>query len=140
MKGILKFRWLVIAIWIVAAVGLFIAAPNLATLVREKGQITVPDHVSSSLAAQLLAEKDGESDGGGNSTALVFYKEGGLTSPELAEIQSALEVLEQNKEQLGIISVTSYFDNEEMKEQTVSADESTMIALVNVQMNGREAV
>jgi len=140
LKGILKFRWLVIAIWIVAAVGLFIAAPNLATLVREKGQITVPDHVSSSLAAQLLAEKDGESDGGGNSTALVFYKEGGLTSPELAEIQSALEVLEQNKEQLGIISVTSYFDNEEMKEQTVSADESTMIALVNVQMNGREAV
>ncbi|MCM3635530.1 MMPL family transporter [Paenibacillus camelliae] len=137
MKGILKLRWIVIAVWIVAAVGLFIAAPNLASLVREKGEITVPEQYSSSLAAKLIEEKSSDS-GSGNSTALVFHQEGGLTAEQQEEIQSALALLEENKEQLGIASITSYFDNEELKEQMLAPDESTAIVLLDVQMNGRE--
>jgi len=137
LKGILKFRWLVIAIWLVVAVGLFVAAPNLASLVREKGEITVPEQYSSSLAAKLIEQK-GADEGSGNSTALVFHQEGGLSAAQQDEIKSALALLEEKKDQLGIATITSYFDNEQLKDQMLTEDESTMIVLLDVQMNGRE--
>ena len=60
MRTILKFRWLVLALWLAAAAGLMLSAPNMADLVREKGQITVPDDYPSSVAARLLSELGGE--------------------------------------------------------------------------------
>ena len=56
MRTVLKFKWLILALWIAAAVGLMFTAPDMERLVREKGQITVPDGYSSTEAAKLAAE------------------------------------------------------------------------------------
>ena len=56
MKAILKGKWFIFIAWIVAAVLLFITAPDMGKLVREKGQITVPEGYTSSEAQQILDE------------------------------------------------------------------------------------
>lgn len=47
MRTMVKLRWLVLALWLAAIVGLVMSAPNMADLVREKGQIRVPDSYAS---------------------------------------------------------------------------------------------
>lgn len=56
MKTILKARWAVISVWLAVAVVLFLTAPAMSDLVREKGQIAVPDGYTSSRAAEIMRE------------------------------------------------------------------------------------
>jgi RND superfamily putative drug exporter len=56
LKTILKARWAIIAIWIAAAVVLMMTAPGMSGLVREKGQIAVPEGYSSSRAGEIMKE------------------------------------------------------------------------------------
>jgi len=141
VKAILKARWAILVIWLVAVVVMMITAPNLAELVREKGQITVPDNYSSSLAGELLAEKDSGEEGEGsssNSTALVFYHEGGLSTSEMEEVKQAIELLKSQQSELGITEIMTHFEDSQLEEQMVSADQSTVIALLNVDSLDRE--
>lgn len=72
MKSIVKFRWAVLALWLAVVAGLVLTAPNMADLVREKGQITVPDGYTSTNAGELLHERDaqraGDEEGAGAAT------------------------------------------------------------------------
>lgn len=141
MKYVLKFKWFVLALWVVAAAGLMISAPNMEELVRTKGQITVPDGYSSTLAGELAQEIGAGEDAGdgGMSTVLVFHKEGGLGDNGLAEAQAAIARLggEEGKS-LGVTDVTSHFDIPELEEQMVSEDGSTVLALLHVNAGDRE--
>nr|WP_313779877.1 hypothetical protein [Paenibacillus larvae] len=53
MKHIIRLRWIVLAVWIAAAVLLMWQAPDMAKLVREKGQLTVPDGYPSKIAGKF---------------------------------------------------------------------------------------
>lgn len=142
MKVILKFKWLVLTLWVVGAAALMISAPNMEELVRTKGQITVPDGYSSTLAAELEAEIGASSEEGesaeGMSTILAFHREGGLSDDDLAQVQAGIEKLEAESEALGVVSIMTHFDVPELKEQMVSDDGSTILALLHVTAGDRE--
>lgn len=141
MKVILKLKWLVLALWIAGAAVLMISAPNMEELVRTKGQITVPDGYSSTLAAQLEKEIGASGDGEGAegmSTVLVFHKDGGLTEDDLAQVKAGLDKLDAEGGTLGVESVMTHFDVPELKEQMVSEDGSTVLALLTVTAGERE--
>lgn len=53
MKWIMKLRWAILAFWLAAAVVLMIIAPPMADLVREKGELKLPDGYPSSLATEM---------------------------------------------------------------------------------------
>ena len=89
MNLIIKRKWFVMIAWIAVVAGLFLIAPNMADLVREKGQITVPDEYSSSMAAQILADAEGEGEGMQAQAALVFYNEKKLTDAEIKKVRSS---------------------------------------------------
>ena len=135
---ILKLKWLMLVIWLAGAVLLMVNAPNMAELVRTKGQITVPDGYSSVTAGQLAKEIGAGSGGGGLSTILVFHKDGGLNEADTAEVKAGLEHLQQNSEALGIMSITSHFAVPDLTNQMVSEDGSTILALLNVTPGDRE--
>lgn len=139
MKFIIKQKWIVIIAWILVAAGLFMAAPNMADLVREKGQITVPDEYSSTLAGKIMDEVR-EQEGGGDETqvALVFHSEKKLTQAEIKEAKKAIRELEANRDEIGITDILTHFNEESLKEQLVSEDGKSILTSVTVSWNDRE--
>lgn len=139
MNTILKSKWLVLIAWIAIVAGLLMAAPNMADLVREKGQIDVPEGYSSSFASEIMEEVQ-KDEGGGDETqvALVFHSEKKLTNTEIAEAEKAIRLLEDEKKSLGITEILTHFNEESLKEQLVSKDGKAILASVNVAWNDRE--
>ncbi|HEX7064662.1 MAG TPA: MMPL family transporter [Bacillales bacterium] len=140
MRFILKAKWFVIIVWIAALAALIVTAPDMGKLVREKGQPEVPDGYSSSIAADILQEMH-EQEGSKDtvSTALVFYKKGGLTESDLKAAEQAVETLEQHKKELGIESVMSSFENPDLEDQLVSEDGSTVLVSLQIHLGDRPA-
>ncbi|WP_168123056.1 MMPL family transporter [Paenibacillus sp. HB172176] len=138
MRVVLRMKWLMLVIWLAGAVLLMVNAPDMAELVRTKGQITVPDGYSSVTAAQLEKQIGANSGGGGLSTILVFHKEGGMGDADIAEVKESLGRLQQDSEALGIKSITSHFAVPDLTEQMVSGDGSTILALLSVDAGDRE--
>ncbi|CAM3704769.1 MMPL family transporter [Cohnella lubricantis] len=139
MKGIIRYKGLVLAVWLLAVAALMLTAPNMQQLVRDKGQLSVPDGYSSVQASQLLSEMNGPGSGPKKtqSTILVFHGEGGLDAAQLEDIRQGVEKLKNNKDQLGVASVLTHFDMPELASQAVSADGSTVLALLEVSLDGR---
>jgi RND superfamily putative drug exporter len=138
MKTVLKLKWLIVAIWIAAVAGLLMTAPNLADLVREKGQITVPEGYSSSIASELKKQWNaGEAAEEEYSAVLVFHSEQGLTESDMEEVKHAATLLKGAKDRFGITSVMTHFDTPELASQMVSDDGKTVLMLVNITPNGR---
>lgn len=54
MKHVLKFKWPITALMLIAAVVSFIVSPNLTQLAAEKGDVQLPDNMPSEAAAQFL--------------------------------------------------------------------------------------
>ncbi|WP_040950721.1 MMPL family transporter [Gorillibacterium massiliense] len=138
MRIILKLKWVLLVLWIAIAAILVTTAPSMESLVREKGQITVPDNYSFSRAAKLLDEmgKDTKS-GGGVSTVLAFHSKTPFTDADNQEIKRGIDKLKADQQALGITSITTYQDNEQLASQMLSADKTTALVLMNVTMNGR---
>lgn len=139
MKIIIRHKWLVLTAWLAVLAALLLTAPNMAELVREKGQITVPDHYSSSLAAEIMDEVRHQ-EGGGDETqvALVFHEEKKLSSRHIKEAEQAIRKLEAEQADLGITNILTHFNDKSLKEQLVSKDGKSILASVTLSWNDRE--
>src|SRR5690625_20429 len=126
MKHIIKFRWLFILLWIIAAAILTLFTPNLQDLVAEKGQITVPDNYRSKQANKLLREMSDDHTAT-HDLALVFHKENGLSEEDKQQVKTVIDKLEQSKKELEIKSVIDFTENEEIEETTLSENGKTVM-------------
>ncbi|HLO12752.1 MAG TPA: MMPL family transporter [Pseudoneobacillus sp.] len=136
MNFIIKNKWFVLIAWIAIIVGLFMVAPNMAELVREKGEIKVPEGYSSTLANEIMDEVKKDN---GSQVALVFHNEKKLTANEIKEAEKAIRELEKNKEQLGITDILTHFNEKSLKDQLVSKDGKSILASVTVDLKGKVA-
>ncbi|MED4228356.1 MMPL family transporter [Neobacillus cucumis] len=140
MRAIIKGKWFILITWLVVIVGLFMVAPNMESLVREKGQISVPDGYSSTLASKILKDvQSHENKGSDLQTALVFHSNKKLTEDDYKIAESAVNTLEAERNKLGITEILTHFKQEELKDQLVSKDGKTILVSVKVTANGREA-
>ncbi|MGG3888180.1 MMPL family transporter [Metabacillus fastidiosus] len=140
MYTIVKGKWLVLIAWILVVVGLIFAAPNIAELVREKGQNEVPAGYSSTIAEKILDDvRKDEGKGEDSQVALVFHNEKKLTSEQIKEAEQAINVLEKKKDKLGITDILTHFKDKELKDQLVSKDGKTILTSLTVEFKGREA-
>ncbi|MFD1706158.1 MMPL family transporter [Siminovitchia sediminis] len=137
MKAILRFRWVVLALWVIAAVILVMTSPNMNQLVREKGQLAIADDYPSSIASEIITGHSSD-DKGTESFVAVFHDDTQLSEAQLKNIQSTLDHVEEEKFELGIHGITTHFDDKELESQLVSEDGSTVIVLLDVEMEGRE--
>ncbi|PWK16485.1 MMPL family transporter [Tumebacillus permanentifrigoris] len=139
MKTIIKTKWLWLLLWLVAAVGLALVAPNMEALVRDKGQIRVPDGYSSSKAAELVSEmtQDQPKDANEEAVVLVFHNDNGLSSSDLEEAKHGYQELHDNQDKYGITSVISHFETKDLEKQMVAKDGKTLLMLVNISMADR---
>lgn len=95
MKWIMKLRWAILAFWLAAAVVLMFIAPPMADLVREKGELKLPDGYPSSLATEM--QKKHNPDDKGSAYIAVYTADHKLTGTELNDIQKSLDSIEKIK-------------------------------------------
>lgn len=134
MRTILKARWAIIAIWLAVAVVLFLTAPAMSDLVREKGQISVPAGYTSSKAAEIMKEV-AEAKGGEtvHQVALVFNKPEGLQAADTESIKQGVEKLAANKASLNLSAITDPFTQPELKDTLIAKDGNTIMVALSVQ-------
>ncbi|MCT2535792.1 MMPL family transporter [Aquibacillus koreensis] len=137
MRKILQFRWPIFVLWIVTAVSLLLFSPNLQELVREKGQIGVPEGYSSSEASALLGQMSEDNDENTISGVLVFHEEQALTDQEKNEVADVISKLEEQQEALGVSNILNFTADERIEEQVVSEDGTTILVPMDVTIEDR---
>lgn len=140
MKAIIKGKWFVLLVWAAILSILITLAPNMESLVRDKGQIKVPDGYSSTLAGKILKDvQSKENKGKDVQTALVFHSNKKLTDDDLSAAEKAVNKLESQQKKLGITSITSHFKEKQLKDELVSKDGKTILVSLKISAEGREA-
>ncbi len=115
-------------------------APNMEALVREKGQISVPEGYSSTVAEKILKDvQSSENSGSHLQTALVFHSDKKLTKEDFSDAEKAVNELEKNKAKLGISEILTHFNQAGLKDQLVSEDGKTILVSLKVNVNDRDA-
>ncbi|MBP3039280.1 MMPL family transporter [Bacillaceae bacterium Marseille-Q3522] len=136
MKQIVRFKWPIVSVWVLLTVLLLVSMPNLDELVREKGQVTVPEGYISSEAIDLLNELDNTSEDE-MSAIVVFHEDNELNSEQMQEVEKGINELESRESELGITNILSHLNNEELKDQLISEDGTTVLTLVTLETGDR---
>lgn len=135
MQKILKYRWVLLVLWLAATVLFTINQPDLKQISNQKGETTISDDAPSKVAAEML---DKMSTSKGESILLVFTDEKGISAQENSEIEKAVDKLNEGREKLQITNIIDPFNTTEAKEQLVSEDNTTLLVQVNVEKGTRD--
>jgi len=140
-----KYRIAVTAVWLIAAVGLFVFAPKLSEVgVTDESQF-LPQDMQSAVAERLLAEKFVAMDSSEGSGVLLFHNENGLNEADFQAAAVTHAWLTSSASPVEIWRVTSIFESEALGARLISPDQTTMMMLVDFSSgpfshNTREAI
>ncbi|MDP5274316.1 MMPL family transporter [Chengkuizengella axinellae] len=135
MNLIIKGKWLFFLLWITAIIILLMNAPNMGELVREKGQINVPEGYPSKIAEEILNNNEVENS---ISSVLVFHNPNGLDDEEMRQIEEVIDYFEENSSTLGIIDLISHVNDPELTDELISEDKKTVITSMSIERKNRE--
>ncbi|MFT8872265.1 MAG: MMPL family transporter [Sporolactobacillus sp.] len=137
MRKMIKWRWLLLGVWIIVAVGLNHFMPDLTQLAIDKGQPQIPSGYSSFVGNNLLNEKNNVSSHSKETNLLVVFHRGkALTNTQLTAIHRGVDQLKSDKAFLHIKNITDYFDNKNLKDEMVSKDGTTVLVSLTVDKTG----
>ncbi|WP_223068309.1 MMPL family transporter [Paenibacillus caui] len=137
MKHILKNKWFNMALWIVLAGCSIISMPNMDNLLREKGQVSIPEQFPSYRADELLKEFNHSKEEKDMAVLIVFHEDTALGSQQMKEIERGIQKLEAGKDKLGITNILAHTKSEEVRKQLVSKDGTTVLTSVSVHRGDR---
>ncbi|WP_141532289.1 MMPL family transporter [Bacillus cereus] len=133
MSKLKSWRSLSFLLWIVITITMVVTMPNMDKLVKEKGQITIPNTEQSSIADKMIKEMDKE--GAEKYEIIAVFNSGNkaaLTTEQKEEITKTINALQNEKEKLGIKEVVSHLDNKDMEKQLISKDNTTILTQISV--------
>ncbi|MDC3417678.1 MMPL family transporter [Aquibacillus salsiterrae] len=137
MRKVIQLRWPIFALWIAAVVLFMLFSPNLQELVRDKGEIGVPDGYSSSNAAKLIEQMAENNDENTVSGVMVFHEDKPLTEDQKQAVADAITTLSDNKEELAISNILSFTEDSRIEEQVVSKDGTTILVPMDISIRDR---
>ncbi|MFJ5790412.1 MMPL family transporter [Lysinibacillus sp. NPDC093197] len=139
MKKVVNWRLASFVIWIAVTVIIVATMPNLDQLVREKGQITIPESAQSNLAEDMLNQMD---EGNGESYQIIVVFNSGndkaFTEEQKEDVGNIIDELKNKRLQLGINDIVTHLDNEQTANQLISQDKTTILAQLSVEKIDRE--
>jgi putative drug exporter of the RND superfamily len=127
-----RYRIAIIAVWLVAAAGLFVFSPKLADVgVTDESQF-LPQDTQSAIASRLLDEKfasTGEAAAGNG--IIVIHNADGLNAADMQKAQTIHDWLVSDSAPAEIQGVTSIFESEVLRTTLISTDQTTMIMSID---------
>ncbi|MBN1644125.1 MAG: MMPL family transporter, partial [Dehalococcoidales bacterium] len=121
-----KYRAVIIAVWVIAAVVLFVFAPKLSEVgVTDESQF-LPQNTQSAEAKRLLDEKFSTGvDVPSSSGVIIIYNADGLSSVDMQNAQTIHDWLVSGAAPQSITQVVSIYENAALRSTLISTDETT---------------
>ena len=120
MKHVLKFKWPITVLMLIAAVVSFIISPNLTQLATEKGDVQLPDNMPNEQARQFLEEHNQDLE---MMSIVLEFDEAPAEHQE--EIESYIEELETLDYTNNVINPFTF--NADMQENFINEDSGVIM-------------
>lgn len=132
MKKWRSIRTISLLAWIVISVLSLLWMPNLDQLVREKGQVAIPESAQSEIAQSMISNMDANDQETYQLIAIFTSEKDKLTNDEKVQIAEVIAKLKKDSGNLGIQEIMSHLDDEETEKQLVSEDKMTILTQLSV--------
>jgi putative drug exporter of the RND superfamily len=134
MKLIIKSRWAIFSVWLIAAVVLTIFQPNINTILQQRGQSPLTDSSPSVTADTILKKMEAAH---GTDNLIVFYDQNKISDEEMKSIETAVKDITADGAMLGIDKIIDPFSNSAAKSALISEDGTTLMVSFKLEKNGR---
>jgi len=131
LRGLAKIKWLVIIIWISAAIAAWFTLPDLGQIVRQTEWRFIPKDAASAQAQQILDSMNPDRQSKSNAI-IVLNRDGGLTEQDQTWLKNKISEMNSNQSDLGITGVISQFDDPSLADKFVSQDHTTELLVVEL--------
>jgi putative drug exporter of the RND superfamily len=135
VRQIIKGRWAIFSIWLVATIVLTVIQPDINAILRQKGQQGTSSDSPSVMADRILKKMDTTK---GTNNLIVFYDKNKLSDDEMEKIGDAIENIRESGSELGITNIMDPFSIPEAKSSLVSKDGTTLMVSYKLDKRGRE--
>ncbi|MBO0959329.1 MMPL family transporter [Neobacillus sp. MM2021_6] len=135
MRKIIKGRWAIFLIWLIATIVLTIIQPDINAILRQKGQQGTSSDSPSVMADTMLKKMDTAK---GVNNLIVFYDKNKISDDEMRKIGDAVKSISDSSEELGIADLMDPFSIPEAKSSLVSKDGTTLMVSYKLDKKGRE--
>ncbi|APB35402.1 MULTISPECIES: MMPL family transporter [Heyndrickxia] len=135
MRKILKGRWIIFSVWLIATIVLTAIQPDVNAILRERGQQGTSSKSPSVVADKMLKKIDA---GKGTNNLIVFYDKNKISKAEMEKIGDCLDKIRESKSELGISNVIDPIHTPEAKSSLLSKDGTTLMVSFKLDKKGKE--
>ncbi|WP_251551441.1 MMPL family transporter [Neobacillus muris] len=135
MIKIIKGRWAIFSIWLIAAILLTAIQPDINAILRQKGQQGTGDDSPSVIADNILKKMDTTK---GTNNIIVIYDQDKISNDEMDKIGDAVKEISDSSKELGIANLIDPFSMPDAKSSLVSKDGTTIMVGFKLDKKGRE--
>ncbi|MFZ3589915.1 MMPL family transporter [Bacillus sp. DJP31] len=135
MQNIVKWRWVILGGWLLAATLLTIFQPDVNAILHDRGQDPLTSESPSKVAGEILTKMSGQV---GTSNIIVFHNEDSLTETDMSQIQQAVENIREHQSKLGINEMIDPFAIPDAKDSLISEDNTTLMVSFTLDKQDRE--
>lgn len=135
VRRIIKGRWAIFAIWLIATIVLTVIQPDVNAILRQKGQEGTSKDSPSVIASSILKKMDTTK---GTDNLIVFYDKNKISNDEMKGIGDVVKSLSDSSSELGITNMIDPFSMPDAKSSLVSKDGTTVMVSYKLDKKGRE--
>lgn len=136
MSFFVKKKYFVITIWLIVAVLLSLLSPSISKLVNEKGTLELPNSTQV-MKAEKIQTAHNMDPKNKKSFAIVFYNDQKLTDANKNEVKEIAKKLEDNKDLIGLVSISNSIDEPALKNTLESKDGKTILLSGTLNIKGK---
>lgn len=135
MRTIIKGRWAILAIWLIATIVLTVIQPDVNAILRDQGQEGTSENSPSVMASNIL-EKMETTEGTDN--LIVFHDKDKISKDDMKQIGEVVDSIKDSSSELGISDMIDPFNMPDAKDSLVSEDGTTLMVSYKLDKNDRE--
>ncbi len=138
MNKLINKSWISFILWTFILVAVLFTMPDMGKLVRDKGQAAIDAKYSYSVAQNILKQLNNVNEN--NSlldVIIVYHNKEKLTQTELEKIKEKIANFEKSKTQYSVKKILNAFTDNDIKEQVISKDGTTLLLPISIQRDNR---
>jgi len=135
VRKIIKGRWAIFSIWLIATIVLTVIQPDINAILRQKGQQGTSSDSPSVMAETILKRMETTE---GINNLIVFYDKNKISDDEMKKIDEAVKSISDSSKEFGIADIMDPFSIPEAKSSLVSKDGTTLMVSFKLDKKGRE--